>query len=113
VLVLVLPLGSLHRVLHNAKVGVLRELEEEYDDLTLGFVTHLTDQRHFRTTGRAENSDKDLAEIASLREIIEETRQESTWPVRAPVVLRILATSLIPLVYFFLQELLRELWLRW
>jgi hypothetical protein len=92
---------------------VLRELEEEYDDLTLGFVTHLTDQRHFRTTGRSENADKDVAvQMTSLRRIIEEIKEESTSPVRAPVVVRIIATSLIPLVYFFLQELIRGLWLR-
>jgi hypothetical protein len=113
VLILVIPLGSLHRVLQNAKDAVLRELEEEYDDLTLGFVTHLTEQRHLRTTGRTEKADEDVTvKMTSLRRIIEETRKESTSPVRAPVVLRIIATSLIPLVYFFLQELIRGLWLR-
>jgi hypothetical protein len=113
VLILLLPLGSLYRVLHNAKDAVLRELEEEYDDLALGFVTHLTDQRQFRTTGRSENADKDVTvQMTSLRRIIEEIREESTSPVRAPVVVRIIATSLIPLVYFFLQELIRGLWLR-
>ena len=61
VLVLVLPLNSLSRVLQDAKVAVLRELEEEYDHLTLGFITHLTEQRHSRATGRAEKADEDLA----------------------------------------------------
>ncbi len=113
VLVLVLPLNSLHRVLHDAKVAVLKELEEAYDHLALRFMTHLTEQRHSRATGRAEEADEDLAvKITSLRGIMEETRQQSTWPVRAPVVVRIIATSLIPLVYFFIQELIQELWLR-
>jgi hypothetical protein len=113
VLILVLPLGSLYRILHNAKDAVLRELEEEYDDLTLGFIAHLTERSHFGTTGHPEKADEDVTvKMASLRRIIEETRKESTSPVRAPVVLRIIATSLIPLVYFFLQELIRGLWLR-
>ena len=38
--------------------------------------------------------------------LMEELRQQSTWPVRAPVVLRIIATSLVPLAYFILEELL-------
>jgi hypothetical protein len=112
VLVLVLPLNSLHRVLHYARAAVLGELEEEYDHLTLRFITHLTEQHHSRTTDRAESADQDLAlTVTALRGIVEETRQLSTWPVRVPVILRIVATSLIPLVYFFVQELLRELWL--
>jgi hypothetical protein len=112
VLVLVVPLNSLHRVLHDAKVAVLRELEEEYDQLTLSFVPRLTGQRHSQTSGRADTADEDLpAKLTSLRGIIEETRQQSTWPVRAPMVLRIIATSLIPIAYFFLEELLRALWL--
>ena len=111
-LVLVLPLNSLHRVLHDTKVAVVRGLEEKYDQLTLGFITHVTEQRHSRTTARSEKADEDWAvKITLLREIIEETRQQSTWPVRAPVVLRIIATSLVPLAYFVLEELLRELWL--
>jgi hypothetical protein len=113
VLVLVLPLHSLERVLHNAKGAVLKELEEAYDHLTLRFTTHLTEQRHSLATGREEKVNEDLAvQIMSLRGIMEEIRQESTWPVKAPVALRIIATSLIPLVYFFVQELIQELWLR-
>jgi uncharacterized protein (DUF849 family) len=112
VLVLVLPLNSLHRVLQDAKVAVLRELEEAYDQLTLGFMIHLTEQRLSRTTGRAENAGEGLAaKVNSLKGIIDETREQSTWPMKAPVVLRIVATSLIPLIYFFVQELIRELWL--
>jgi hypothetical protein len=112
VLVLVLPLNSLHRVLQDAKVAVLRELEEAYDQLTLRFMIHLIEQRHSRTTGHAENAEEGLAaKVNSLKGIIDEIREQSTWPVKAPVVLRIVATSLIPLAYFFLEELLREFWL--
>jgi hypothetical protein len=112
VLVLVLPLNSLHRVLHDARVAVLRELEELYDQLTLRFIIHLTEQRHARTTGPAENAEEGLAvKVNSLEGTIDETRQQSTWPIKAPAVLRIVATSLVPLVYFFVQELIRELWL--
>jgi hypothetical protein len=112
VLILILPLHSLHRVIHDAKVEVLRELEEVYDQLTLRFVTRLTERRYFRTTGRAKKADEGLAvNIPSLRGIIEDTQLKSTWLVRAPVIIRIIATSLIPLTYFFLQELIRDLWL--
>ena len=113
VLILVLPLNSLHRVIQDAKIAVLRELEEEHDQLTLRFITHLTERRHSQTTGRAENADEDLAvEISSLTAIIEETRQQSTWPVSAPAIVQIIATSLIPFAYFILQELIRESWFR-
>jgi len=113
VLVLVLPLNSLHRVLQNARFAVLRELDEEYDQLTSRFIAHLTERRYFRITDRAESADEDLAvKITSLKGIIEETRQQSTWPVIAPAVLQIIATSLIPFAYFVLQELLRDLWFR-
>jgi hypothetical protein len=44
--------------------------------------------------------------------IIDETRERSTWPIKAPVAVRIVATSLIPLVYFLVQELIRRLWLQ-
>jgi hypothetical protein len=112
VLVLVLPLNSLHRVLQDAKVAVLTELEEAYDQLTLRFMIQLTEQRHSRPTGRAENAGEGLAaKVNSLKGIIDETREQPTWPIEAPVVLRIVATSLIPLVYSFVQQLIRELWL--
>jgi hypothetical protein len=112
VLVHVLPLNSLHRVLQNARFAVLRELDEEYDQLTSRFIAHLTERRYSRTTDRAEGADEDLAvKITSLKGIIEETRQLSTWPVRVPAVLQIIATSLIPFAYFVLEELLREFWL--
>jgi len=110
VIVLALPLNSLHRVMHDAKVAVLKELEEEYDHLTLRFISHLNEQRHSRTTGREKKEDEDLAvKITSLRGIIEETKQQWTWPVRAPMVLQIIATSMIPVAYIFLEELLRVL----
>lgn len=112
VLILVLPLNSLHRVVHDAKVAVLRELEEEYDRLTLRFLNQLTKRRHSLTNDRVEKADIDLAVgTTSLRGIIEETRQLSTWPVKAPAVLQIVATALIPIGYFILEEILRELWL--
>jgi hypothetical protein len=112
VLVLVLPLSSLHRVLQDAKDAVLKELEEGYDQLTLRFMIHLTEQRDSRTTGRAEDAEEGLAvAVGSLRGIIEEAREQSTWPVKAPMVFRVFATSLIPLACLFLEKLLRELWL--
>jgi hypothetical protein len=113
VLVLVLPLYSLRRVLDHAKDAVLKELEDAYDHLSLGFTIQLTQQRHYRPGDAAGQTEEGLApEITALRGIMEETRQESTWPVKAPVAVRIIATSMIPLVYFFIQELIRELWLR-
>ena len=111
VLILVLPLNSLHRVVHDAKVAVVRELDEVYDQLSLRFIGQLTERRHSRTTGHAEKTDENLAvTITSLTGIIEKTQQQSTWPVSTPAVLRIIATSLIPFAYFILQELIREMW---
>jgi hypothetical protein len=111
VLVLVLPLNSLHRVVQDAKVAVLRELEEEYDHLTLRFLNQLTKRRHSLTDDRAGVADIDLAvETTSLRGIIVETRHLSTWPVKAPAVLQIITTALIPIAYFILEEILREFW---
>jgi len=111
VLLLVLPLNSLHKVVQDAKVAVLKELEEEYDSLTLRFLNQLTKRRHSLTNDRVEEADVNLAiETTSLRGIMEETRQLSTWPVKAPAVLQIIATSLIPIAYFILEEILREFW---
>jgi hypothetical protein len=113
VLILVLPLSSLLRVSYEIKVAILRELEEEYDHLTLQFISQLTEQHDSLTTSPLEKADVDIAvRITSLRGIIEETRQQSIWPIKTPGVVRIIATSLLPLAYFFIQELLRELWLR-
>jgi hypothetical protein len=113
VLVLVLPLNSLRRVLQDAKVAVLRELEEAYDQLTLRFLVNLTEQRYSRTMDRAQSAEEDLpATVDSLKGIVDATRELSTWPIQAPVVLRIVATSLIPLAYFFVEELLQRTWLR-
>ena len=113
VLILVLPLNSLLRVSYEIKVAILRELEEEYDHLTLRFISQLNGQRDYRTTSSEEKADVDVAaRITSLKGIIEETRQQSIWPIKTPGVVRIIATSLVPLAYFFIQELFRELWLR-
>lgn len=113
VLILVLPLSSLLRVSNKIKVAILRELEEEYDHLTLRFLSQLTEQRDSRTTSPEEKADVDVAlRITSLRGIIEETRQQSIWPIKTPAVVRIIIASLLPLAYFFIQELFRELWLR-
>ena len=111
VLILILPLNSLHRVVHDAKVAVLSELEEAYDRLALSFLSQLIEQRHSQNTGRAEKADIDLAiETTALRGIIEDTQQQSTWPIRTPAVLQIIATALIPIAYFILEEILREYW---
>jgi hypothetical protein len=113
VLTLVLPLNSLIRVSNEIKVAILRELEEVYDHLTLGFFSLLTEQHESRSTGPEEKADVAVAvRITALRGLIEETRDQSIWPIKIPAVMRILATSLIPLAYFFIQELFRELWLR-
>ncbi|MHA1906428.1 MAG: hypothetical protein ACW98Y_03965 [Candidatus Thorarchaeota archaeon] len=106
-LVLALPLNSLHRVMRDAKDAVLKELEVEYDHLTVRFVSHLSEQRQSGTTER-KREDNDLAmKITSLKGIIEETKQQWTWPVRIPMVLQIVTTSMIPVVYIFLEELFR------
>lgn len=110
-LILLLPLNSLHRVIYNAKAAVLAELEELYDQLTLRFTSQLTESRYSRATNLSEKVDEDLAvTISSLTGILGETRQQSTWPVRAPAVLQIIATSLIPFAYFILQEIIRDMW---
>ena len=112
VLILVLPLSSLHSVLRDAKVAVLGELEGVYDQWTIKFITEVTEQRHSRITGQSKIADEGIAvKITSLRGIIEETRQQSTWPIRAPMVFRIIVTALIPVIYFFIEELLLAPWL--
>jgi hypothetical protein len=112
VLILVLPLYSLHRVIDGAKSAVLRESEKAYERLTLGFMTRLAEQAQPERAGGAEGAaDGYAVQLLSLKGIIEETRGLSTWPVGAPAVVRIVFTALIPLGYFFLEEFLRELWL--
>lgn len=113
VLILVLPLNSLHRVIQDAKNAVLGELEEAYDQMAVQFITDLTENRQSQTTERAKSATEDLAvKTASLRGIIAETRQQSTWPVSTPSVLQIMATALIPFVYFILEEIIRGVWFR-
>lgn len=97
VLVLALPLNSLHRVMRDAKVAVLTVLEEEYDHLRLKFISYLMVQRHSGSLSRGKKENEDIAmKIPSLKGIIEETKLQWTWPVRTPIVLRIIATSMIP-----------------
>ena len=108
ILILVLPLNSLHRVMHDAKVAVLRELEKEYDQLTVQFISHLSEQRHIGTIEQEMKNDENLAgKITALKGIIEETKQQWTWPVRPPMIGRIIAASVIPIIYFFIEEYLR------
>jgi len=109
-LILVLPLNSLHKVMHQAKEAVLRELEEEYDFLTLRFVTYLSEQRHSERTTSGNQDDENLAmKISSLRGIISDTEQQWTWPVRSPMVLRIIITSMIPFAITALDLILTVL----
>jgi hypothetical protein len=111
VLVLLLPLNSLHRVFLDAKKAVLKELEKAYDRLSLSFTIQLTDERNSGTSGRDAAAVESLAlKVNSLKGILDEIRDLSTWPVEAPVAFRIVATSLIPLAYFFIQEFLRGVW---
>jgi hypothetical protein len=98
VMILALPLDSLHNVMVEAKKAVIKELDEEYDHLTVGFVSHLRELRHSEETTRNERDDVELAtKITALRGIIQEAKQHSEWPIKFPIVVRILVTSLIPL----------------
>jgi hypothetical protein len=111
--ILVLPLSSLLRVSYEIKINLLRLLEEEYDHLTLRFLSHLTELRDIQTKRPEEKGDVDLElRITSLRGIIEETRQQSIWPIKTPAVVRIIATSLMPLAIFFIQEFFKRFVLR-
>ena len=112
VLILILPLNSLHNVSRDAKRAVLRVLEEEFDQLTLRFITSISERRDTHSKVHANQVEEELAvKITSLKGILEEIRQQSTWPVEAPMVVRILVTALIPLAYFLAQEFLRGLFL--
>ena len=109
VLILVLPLSSLLRVSYEIKGAILRELEKVYDHLSLRFISHLTELRDPQRSSPEENSDLGLElRITSLRGIIEETRQQSIWPIKTPAVVRIMATSLTPLVIFLIQEFIKR-----
>jgi hypothetical protein len=99
ILILALPLNSLHNVMAETKKAVLKELDEEYDHLTLNFVSHLREQRHSEIPGGHGKEDVELAmKISALDRIIQQANQHRVWPIESPIVLRILVTSLIPLV---------------
>jgi hypothetical protein len=104
VLILFLPLNSLHRVMLEAKTAVMRELEEEYDHLTLRFVSQLSELRHSEKTGRRGKEDVELAtKITALRGIMLEAKLHAVWPIKFPAVLRILVTSMIPIITALLK----------
>ncbi len=107
ILILVLPLNSLHKVMKETRDAVLQELEEEYDHMTLRFVSHLSKQRHSGNSRGSESGDEELAvKINALRGIIQETEERWTWPVNLPVVLRIIVTSMIPIFITILDATL-------
>jgi len=110
VLILVLPLNSLHRVMLEAKTAVMKELEEEYDHLTLRFVSQLSELRHSEKAARRGKEDVELAtKITALRGIISEAKLDRVWPIEMPAVLRIMATSMIPVLVALLNVILRAL----
>jgi hypothetical protein len=110
VLILSLPLNSLHKVMVETKKAVLRELDEEYDYLTLTFVSKLNELRHSEGTGTRGKGASELAtEVSTLQGIMEKAERQGTWPIEFPVVLRILVASLIPL-FITLLDVMLTLW---
>lgn len=98
-LILFLPLNSLHKVMKRAKNAVVKELEKEYDQLTIRFMSQLRRLRQTKTPDDLDKEDKELsANINALRGILLETELQWTWPIRLPMVLRIILTSLIPAI---------------
>ncbi|MHA1925615.1 MAG: hypothetical protein ACXABV_13640 [Candidatus Thorarchaeota archaeon] len=107
IMLLALPLNSLHNVMTEAKKAVIKELDDEYDHLTLRFVSQLREQRHGIEDGRYGEGEVDLAtNVVALRGIIQEANQHRVWPIEFPLVLRILLTSLIPLFITFIDVIL-------
>ncbi|MFX0054859.1 MAG: hypothetical protein ACFFAX_03345 [Promethearchaeota archaeon] len=110
VLILSLPLNSLHKVMAETKNAVMKELDEEYDNLTLGFVSQLREARRSKMNNRHEKESVELAtKLTALRGIIQEVNQYRVWPIEFPIVLRILVASLIPLLVTILDVML-TLW---
>ncbi|MFW9847207.1 MAG: hypothetical protein ACFFD6_10690 [Candidatus Thorarchaeota archaeon] len=110
VLILALPLNSLHKVMVETKNAMLKELDEEYDFLTLKFVSQLNKLRHNEgATPRGKGASELATEVSALQRIIENAEQHQTWPIEFPVVLRILVASLIPLFITLLDAML-TLW---
>ena len=106
ILILVVPLNSLHKVMKEAKNGVLKELEEEYDYLTVRFVSKLRELRHAKSSGRVTKEDSDISsKITALQGILLETHLQWTWPVMLPMVLRIIVTSMIPAIMALLSSM--------
>ncbi|UCH04437.1 MAG: hypothetical protein JSW05_12865, partial [Candidatus Thorarchaeota archaeon] len=110
VLLLALPLNSLHNVMVETKTAVMEDLQEEYDHLTLKFVSKLNELRHSERTGpRGEEGAELATEISALQRIMERADQQRVWPIEFPLVLRILLASLIPLFITILDVML-TLW---
>jgi hypothetical protein len=63
----------------------------------------------FEGAGQAES--EVALQATTLRGIIEETRQQSAWPIKTPAAMRIFITALIPIAYFILEEVIRGWWL--
>jgi hypothetical protein len=110
VLILSLPLNSLHKVMVETKRAVVKELDEEYDYLTLRFVSELNELRQSERTDVGRKGAAELAtEISVLQGIMDRAEQYQVWPIKFPVALRILAASLIPLLITIL-DLMLSLW---
>ncbi|MFW9804882.1 MAG: hypothetical protein ACFFFC_19655, partial [Candidatus Thorarchaeota archaeon] len=110
ILILSIPLNSLHKVMVETKNAVMKELDEEYDHLTLGFVSQLRELSRSKKANRQEEESIELAtKLTALRGIIQETSQHSVWPIELPMVVRILVASLIPLLITLIDSIL-TLW---
>jgi hypothetical protein len=108
-LIFIFPQVGLHRFLTQTKDAVLNGLEQEQSQLQIEYIEALRKIRQRPSTLKHSDTEHDhrRRDIELLRQLILDTRESPTWSFRMPAALKILFTSLIPILVIAIEMILR------